>query len=103
MTSKEISSLNIQIIRDINYLQKLQSIMEFIAQDSLNQAIKFQIDLDEIIDDIPNMPFKYRKSIYFNDNNIRDLIFKGYVVPYKIDTSKNQIIIIGINKYMEKI
>lgn len=92
-----------QIIRDINYLQKLQSIMEFIAQDSLNQAIKFQVDLDEIIDNIPNMPFKYRKSIYFNDNNIRDLIFKGYVVPYKIDTSKNQIIIIGINKYMEKI
>ena len=92
-----------QIIRDINYLQKLQSIMEFIAQDSLNQAIKFQVDLDEIIDDIPNMPFKYRKSIYFNDNNIRDLIFKGYVVPYKIDTVKNQIIIIGINKYMEKL
>ena len=92
-----------QIIRDINYLQKLQSIMEFIAQDSLNQAIKFQVDLDEIIDDIPNMPFKYRKSIYFNDNNIRDLIFKGYVVAYKIDTSKNQIIIIGINKYMEKL
>ncbi|MCT7609953.1 type II toxin-antitoxin system RelE/ParE family toxin [Aliarcobacter butzleri] len=92
-----------QIIRDINYLQKLQSIMEFIPQDSLNQAIKFQIDLDEIIDDIPNMPFKYRKSIYFNDNNIRDLIFKGYVIPYKIDTSKNQIIIIGINKYMEKL
>lgn len=77
--------------------------MEFIAQDSLNQAIKFQIDLDEIIDDIQNMPFKYRKSIYFNDNNIRDLIFKGYVVPYKIDTVKNQIIIIGINKYMEKL
>lgn len=77
--------------------------MEFIAQDSVNQAIKFQVELDEIIDDIPNMPFKYRKSIYFNDNNIRDLIFKGYVIPYKIDTAKNQIIIIGINKYMEKL
>ena len=49
------------------------------------------------------MPFKYRKSIYWNDNNIRDLIFKGYVVPYKIDTTKNKIIIIGINKYMEKL
>ncbi|QKE29382.1 toxin-antitoxin system, toxin component, RelE/ParE family [Arcobacter acticola] len=92
-----------QIIRDISYLQKLQSIMEFIAQDSVNLAIKFQVELDEIIDDIPNMPFKYRKSIYFNNNNIRDLIFKGYVVPYKIDTAKNQIIIIGINKYMEKL
>lgn len=92
-----------QIIRDISYLQKLQSIMEFIAQDSVNQAIKFQVELDEIIDDISNMPFKYRKSIYFNDNNIRDLIYKGYVIPYKIDTAKNQIIIIGINKYMEKL
>ena len=92
-----------QIIRNISYLQKLQSIMEFIAQDSVNQAIKFQVELDEIIDDIPNMPFKYRKSIYFNDKNIRDLIFKGYVIPYKIDTAKNQIIIIGINKYMEKL
>lgn len=92
-----------QIIRDISYLHKLQSIMEFIAQDSVNQAIKFQVELDEIIDDIPNMPFKYRKSIYFNDKNIRDLIFKGYVIPYKIDIAKNQIIIIGINKYMEKL
>jgi hypothetical protein len=92
-----------QIIRDTNYLQKLQSIMEYIAQDSVNQALNFQVELDEIIYDIPNMPFKYRKSIYFNDKNIRDLIFKGYVVPYKIDTIKNQIIIIGINKYMEKL
>ncbi|MDD2697680.1 MAG: type II toxin-antitoxin system RelE/ParE family toxin [Arcobacteraceae bacterium] len=92
-----------QIIRDTNYLQKLKSIMEYIAQDSVNQALNFQVELDEIIDDIPNMPFKYRKSIYFNDKNIRDLIFKGYVVPYKIDTVKNQIIIIGINKYMEKL
>lgn len=48
------------------------------------------------------MPLKYKKSIYFNDENIRDLVFKGYVVPYKIDTAKNKIIIIGINKYMEK-
>ena len=92
-----------QIIRDTNYLLKLQSIMEYIAQDSLNQALKFQVDLDETIDDIPNMPFKYKKSIYFNDKNIRDLVFKGYVVPYKIDTAKNQIIIIGMNKYMEKL
>ncbi|NCO02540.1 MAG: type II toxin-antitoxin system RelE/ParE family toxin [Epsilonproteobacteria bacterium] len=92
-----------QIIRDTNYLQKLQSIMEYIAQDSVNQALKFQVDLDEIIHDIPDMPFKYKKSIYFNDKNIRDLVFKGYVVPYKIDPVKNQIIIIGINKYMEKL
>ena len=45
------------------------------------------------------MPFKCRKSIYFSDDNIRDLIFMGYVIPYKIYENKNEIIIIGINKY----
>jgi|GEM_PF-6784917 len=30
---------------------------------------------------------------------MRDLIFKGYVIPYKIETNNNRIIIIGINKY----
>lgn len=45
------------------------------------------------------MPLKCRKSIYFDDENIRDLIFKGYVIPYKIDIDKKQITIIGINKY----
>ncbi len=58
MISKKTSNLNMQIIRDTGYLQKLQSIMEYIAQDSINQALKFQVDLDEIIDDIPDMPFK---------------------------------------------
>jgi len=90
-----------QVIRDIKYLKKLQSIMEYIAIDSIFSAIQFQIDLDELINNIPNMPFKYRKSIYFDDENIRDFIFKGYVIPYKIDNIKNQIIIIGINKYYE--
>lgn len=43
------------------------------------------------------MPLKYRKSIYFDDENIRDLVYLGYVVPYKIE--KDKIVIIGITKY----
>ena len=88
-----------QIIRGTKYLQKLQSIMEFIAEDSITRALKFQLNLDKKINNLHNMPFMFRKSIYFDDENIRDLIFKGYVIPYKIDKSKNVITIIGINKY----
>ncbi len=92
-----------QIIRDTNYLTKLQNIMEFIAKDSLTRALIFQTDLDEKVNNLENMPYKFRKSIYFNDENIRDLIFKGYVVPYKIDKIKDTINIIGIKKYQLKI
>ena len=34
------------------------------------------------------MPYKYRKSIYYNDYSIRDLIYKGYIITYKIETDK---------------
>ncbi|EAK5974251.1 type II toxin-antitoxin system RelE/ParE family toxin, partial [Campylobacter jejuni] len=44
------------------------------------------------------MPYKNRKSLSFDNENIRDLIFKGYVIPYLIDKSKNEILILGIYK-----
>ena len=72
------------IIRDEKYILKLQSILEFIAKDSFGRAKQFKNNLDNQIDNLVNMPFKCRKSIYFSDDNIRDLIFMGYVIPYKI-------------------
>ncbi|MCT7507176.1 type II toxin-antitoxin system RelE/ParE family toxin [Aliarcobacter cryaerophilus] len=87
------------IIRDEKYILKLQSILGFIAKDSFGRAKQFKNNLDNQIDNLANMPFKCRKSIYFSDDNIRDLIFMRYVIPYKIYESKNKIIIIGINKY----
>ena len=44
------------------------------------------------------MPFKFRQSIYFQDENIRDLIFKGYTIVYRVDAIKEIITIIGIKK-----
>ncbi len=46
------------------------------------------------------MPYAYRKSIYFNDKNIRDLIFKGYTIVFLI--TENKIEIYGFVKYQEK-
>lgn len=92
-----------QIIRDTKYLTKLQNIMGFIAEDSIIQALEFQLNLDKKINNLHNMPFMFRKSIYFDNENIRDLIFKGYVIPYKVDKIKNTITIIGINKYQTKL
>lgn len=44
------------------------------------------------------MPYKFRQSNSFEDENIRDFIFKGYIIPYKINTQKDKIIILGIYK-----
>jgi len=49
------------------------------------------------------MPYKCRKSLYFENDKIRDLIYKGYTIVYKIDEIKNIIIIIGMKKYQNEL
>ncbi|EAH7800308.1 type II toxin-antitoxin system RelE/ParE family toxin, partial [Campylobacter coli] len=41
---------------------------------------------------------KFRKSTLFNDENIRDFIFKKYVIPYYIDSKNDKILLITIYK-----
>jgi mRNA-degrading endonuclease RelE of RelBE toxin-antitoxin system len=50
-----------------------------------------------------DMPYKCRKSIYFNDDTKRDLIYKGYTIVYKIDEDKDTITIIGMKKYQNEL
>ena len=87
------------IVRSEKYTLALQDIITYISKDSKAKAFDFKNELDKAINDLVHMPYKFRQSIYFTNKNIRDLVFKGYVLPYKIDTFNNQIIIIGVNKY----
>jgi plasmid stabilization system protein ParE len=91
-----------QIIRDDKYISRLESVLDFIAQDSINKAHNFLNRLDYKINNIFNMPYKYGKSLYYDSDDTRDLIFKGYTIPYLIDNNKNKIIILDIFKWVDK-
>ncbi len=91
-----------KILKSNKFNDELKNILYFIALDSKSRAKIFKNNLLKSINDLIFMPYKCRKSIYFNNEDIRDLIFKGYTVVYKIDTDKNSIIILGIKKYKEK-
>jgi len=91
-----------QIIRDINYLTNLDVILDYIARDSFHKASVFLSKLDNMINNIVNFPYKYRKSFCYDDEDIRDLVFKGYTIPYLIDTKNDQIIILDIFKWINK-
>ncbi len=88
-----------QIIYQPKFINSFNNIWDYIAQDSKSRANKFKREIKKLIEDIHHMPYKCRKSIYFDDDNIRDLIFKGYTIVYKVDESKEQITVIGIKKY----
>jgi toxin ParE1/3/4 len=71
-------------------------IILFIEIDSPNSAYKFFEDIISKIKTIPNNPYIYRKREDAKDENLRELIYKGYTIPFEIDKENHKIIILGI-------
>ena len=74
-----------RIIYKDTFVNRLENQIEFIAQDKPVAARRFKKELFKNIKSIPQNPFRFRKSVYFNDNNIRDLIYKGCTVVFRIN------------------
>jgi len=91
--------MRLNILR--SFKDKLNDQIEFIARDKPSAARKFKSEIIGRIKEIPQMPFKYRKSIFFDRDDIRDLIYKGYIVVYKINETDNSIEVFGFTKYEE--
>ena len=80
----------------------LEEILFYIAKDSKNRAKKFNNALFEGINNLENFPYKFRKSKYYNDDNIRDYIFMGYTISYLVDEKLGVIVVLDIFKWVEK-
>lgn len=80
---------------------KLSKQVEFIAQDKPEAAIKFRNDLLNEFEMLQAFPYKHRQSIYAEDPNIRDLIFKGYTIVYRIKPQEDLIEVFGFLKFQK--
>ena len=87
------------IRRTARFNLELKSVFDFIAKDNPNRAREFRNELIAKIERTAQTPFICRKSINFNDDEVRDLIFKGYVIPYLVDDEI--IYVLGIYKANE--
>ncbi len=87
--------------RSEKFAEDIVQILVYIAKDNKNNAHHFANELQEIVSNIHPHLYKYRKSIYFDDETIRDCVFKGYTIPYKIYDTK--IVLLGITKYRKSL
>ncbi len=85
-----------QIKLDEEFENNFEIIFRHISKDKMSASKNFKKELFKYIKNIPSFPYKCRKSIYFEDENIRDMIFKGYTIVYKVDTQENSINIADI-------
>ena len=87
------------IRRTARFNRELKAVFDFIAKDNPNRAREFRNELIAKIEHTAQTPFICRKSINFNDDEVRDLIFKSYVIPYLVDDEV--IYVLGIYKTNE--
>lgn len=89
-----------RIVYKDSFVKRLEVQIDYIAQDKPIAANKFKHDLlDKIIEASKN-PLMCRKSIYFNEDFICDLIFKGYTIVFRINS--DQLEIFSFVKFQEK-
>jgi len=79
---------------------KLAKQVKYIARDKPEAGRNFKTELLNEIRRISDFP--YRKSIFFNDDNIRDLVYKGAVISFRIVKSRNSIEVFGFSKYKDQ-
>lgn len=85
-----------KVIYSQRFLIELGRIVKFIARDSKIRAKEFSRFIKQTCQNLTTNPYKCRKSPKFDDDNVRDLIIKGFVIPYLV--SESCIIILGIYK-----
>ena len=78
------------------YKEQLKEALELIKKQSEADVSGFELYLDTIIINMHTKIKKYKKSIYFDDENIKDIQNQGFTIPFYIDDATNQYILLGI-------
>lgn len=89
--------MKIEITKDFRL--DLDSQIRYISKDKPIAARKFKADLIKNIKKDLKNPFYFKKSRYYNDENIRDYVFKGYTSVYYIDLEQKIVSVFGFIKH----
>ncbi|QCD44637.1 type II toxin-antitoxin system RelE/ParE family toxin [Campylobacter mucosalis] len=84
--------MNIKYSR--KFSRQMGYIVGFIAQDSKNRAYAFKEQIFKQISTIAFMPYRFRKSPFLDNENIREMISKGYVIRFLIANDTIEILAI---------
>lgn len=85
-----------EIITSELYDKQLKEILNLISMHGSEVTKNFKTYLDTIILNIPTKEKKYKKSLYFDDESIKDVEFQGCVIIFLMDKTNNKIVVLGI-------
>ncbi len=83
------------------YKEQLKEILKLLAEENTANAKSFEMYLDTIIINMQTKAKKYKQSIYFNEENIKDIENQGYTIPFYFDEKKKVYVLLGLIKPQE--
>ena len=78
--------------------EQLKTILEEMIAVDINQARTFKSYLEALIINIPTKVTKYKHSIYYSDEDVKDLEYDGFTIPFLYDEESEGYLILEIIK-----
>ncbi|MBN2782569.1 MAG: hypothetical protein JXQ66_04955 [Campylobacterales bacterium] len=85
------------ILKSKLFDEQLDEILKSISSIDENVSKQFESYLNTIILNMQTKINKYKKSVYFDNEMVKDIDFQGCTIPFFIDESKNRVILLGIS------
>jgi len=77
---------------------QLKNLLNEYAKEDFSATLQYKMYLDTVILNMPTKVQKFKKSIYFDDENIKDIEHQGHIIPFYIDEKTDTYLILGIVK-----
>jgi plasmid stabilization system protein ParE len=86
----------LKIIESKQFKDELRVIAFYIKKDKLSASLSFVTLLKKKIRDLKDFPYQYKKSIYFDNEEIRDMVYTGYTIVYEVNQEQNTLELLSI-------
>jgi hypothetical protein len=80
------------------YKEQLKEVIKYLEKENSDDAKSFELYLDTVIINMQTKVKKYKHSIYFDNENIKDIENQGYTIPFYIDEEKSVYVLLGLVK-----
>jgi hypothetical protein len=85
-----------QIVSSSLFEEQLKEVLDSLEKEDVNSAKSFKLYLDTVIINMQSKIAKYKPSIYFDNEKVKDIENQGYAIPFYIDEEEGIYVLLGI-------
>lgn len=87
-----------QIVNSPLFEEQLQEIISELEKEDSKSAKSFKLYLDTVIINMQSKIAKYKPSVYFDGEKVKDIENQGYIIPFYSDEEEETYVLLGILK-----